>query len=137
MKVGKKLLSVLLAIIMIMSSMRVCFGTFSFTAAAEEETEAAEEESTLEEDIEEVVSQQIVEEESEQTVEAVPEQIKVASLYDSEVLENMKPAVTAVKFDGAALSAVACRMLLDHLEGKGITKRIRQGHQLVLRESTK
>lgn len=68
---------------------------------------------------------------------AVPEQIKVASLYDSEALENMKPAVTAVKFDGAALSAAACRMLLDHLEGKGVTKRVRQGHQLVLRESTK
>ena len=34
MKVGKKLLSVFLAVIMIMSSMSVCFGTFSFTAGA-------------------------------------------------------------------------------------------------------
>lgn len=39
MKVGKKLLSVLLSIIMIMTSMSVCFGTFSFTAAAAEETD--------------------------------------------------------------------------------------------------
>lgn len=36
MKTTKKALSVLLAVIMIMSSMSVCFGTFSFTAAAEE-----------------------------------------------------------------------------------------------------
>ena len=34
MKTTKKALSVLLAVIMIMSSMSVCFGTFNFTAAA-------------------------------------------------------------------------------------------------------
>ncbi len=38
MKVTKKLLSVLLAVIMIMSSMSVCFGTISFTAAAADDT---------------------------------------------------------------------------------------------------
>ena len=37
MKTTKKALSVLLAVIMIMSSMSVCFGTFSFTASAEGE----------------------------------------------------------------------------------------------------
>ena len=67
----------------------------------------------------------------------VPEQIRVASLYDSELLEDMKPSVTAVHFDGAALSAAACRLLLDHLAGKSVSKKIIQGHQLVLRESTK
>lgn len=67
----------------------------------------------------------------------VPEQIRVASLYDSEILEDMKPSVTAVHFDGAALSAAACRLLLDHLSGKPVSGRLLQGHQLVLRESTK
>ncbi|MBQ6831616.1 MAG: LacI family DNA-binding transcriptional regulator [Oscillospiraceae bacterium] len=67
----------------------------------------------------------------------VPEQMRVASLYDSELLEDMKPSVTAVHFDGAALSAVACRLLLDHLSGKNPPTRIIHGHQLVLRESTK
>lgn len=67
----------------------------------------------------------------------VPEQIRVASLYDSELLEDMKPSVTAVHFDGAALSAAACRLLLDHLAGKSVSGKLIQGHQLVLRESTK
>ncbi len=67
----------------------------------------------------------------------VPEQIRVASLYDSELLEDMKPSVTAVHFDGAALSAAACRMLLDYLSGKTPHGKIIQGHQLVLRDSTK
>ncbi len=38
MKVTKKLLSVFLAVIMLMSSMSVCFGTFGFTAAAADDT---------------------------------------------------------------------------------------------------
>ena len=38
MKTTKKALSVLLAVIMIMSSMSVCFGTFSFTASAADDT---------------------------------------------------------------------------------------------------
>lgn len=67
----------------------------------------------------------------------VPEQMRVASLYDSELLEDMKPAVTAVHFDGAALGAAACRLLLEHLAGKTVTGKLVQGHQLVLRESTK
>lgn len=67
----------------------------------------------------------------------VPSQIRVASLYDSELLESMQPAVTAVKFDGAALSAAACRMLLDHLDGKPVDGHLQLGHQLVLRDSTK
>lgn len=67
----------------------------------------------------------------------VPEQMRVASLYDSELLEDMKPSVTAVHFDGAALSAAACRLLLDHLAGKTVSRKQLQGHQLVLRESTK
>ena len=38
MKTTKKALSVLLAVIMIMSSMSVCFGTFSFTASAADDS---------------------------------------------------------------------------------------------------
>lgn len=67
----------------------------------------------------------------------VPGQMRVASLYDSELMEDMNPSVTAVHFDGAALSAAACRLLLDHLAGKPVSSHIIQGHQLVLRESTK
>lgn len=67
----------------------------------------------------------------------VPEQLRVASLYDSELLLQLQPTVSAVHFDAAALGAAACRLLLDALAGKDVPKRIVHGHQVILRESTK
>ena len=67
----------------------------------------------------------------------VPEQIRVASLYDSELLLHAQPTVSAVQFDAAALGAAACRMLLDSLAGKTVPRRLVHGHQVILRESTK
>ena len=67
----------------------------------------------------------------------IPEQIRLASLYDSEMLLDVHPTVTAVYFDAAALGAAACRLLLDVLARKPVVKKIVQGHQVILRESTK
>lgn len=66
----------------------------------------------------------------------VPEQIRLASLYDSDLLQLAKPSVSAVSFDATALGVAACRLLLDHLAGKDVDKRILHGHQVILREST-
>lgn len=67
----------------------------------------------------------------------VPEDIRLASLYDSELLASTQPSVTAVQFDAAALGAAACRLLLDSMAGKSVTPRIVHGHQVILRGSTK
>ena len=66
----------------------------------------------------------------------VPEQIRIASLYDSELLLHARPAISAVEFDAAALGTAACRMLLDSMAGKAVSPRIVHGHQVILREST-
>ncbi len=68
---------------------------------------------------------------------SVPGQIRLASLYDSEILLNAAPSVTAVQFDAAALGAAACRLLLDAMSGKEVPSRQVYGYQVVLRESTK
>ena len=68
---------------------------------------------------------------------SVPGQVKLASLYDSEILSNNSPAVTAVQFDAAALGTAACRLLLDAMAGKEVVPRQLQGYQVILRESTK
>ncbi len=67
----------------------------------------------------------------------VPQQLRLASLYDSELLRAVSPTVSAVQFDAQALGSTACRLLLDQLAGKDVPRRQIQGYQVILRESTK
>lgn len=67
----------------------------------------------------------------------VPAQLRVASLYDSELMAGTTPSVTAVQFDAERLGSTACRMLLDMMAGKSVVKRQVQGYQVILRDSTK
>ncbi len=66
----------------------------------------------------------------------VPQDLQVASLYDSELLLSTVPNVSAVQFDAERLGASACRMLLDILAGKQINTRQVEGYQVILRDST-
>ena len=67
----------------------------------------------------------------------VPEKLKLASLYDSKILLNTVPTITAVQFDSAALGAAACRLLLDSMAGRKTLHQQMRGYQVILRESTK
>ncbi len=67
----------------------------------------------------------------------VPGQLRLASLYDSEILTDTTPTISAIQFDAAALGTAACRLLLDYLSGKDVTPKQIQGYQVILRESTK
>ena len=67
----------------------------------------------------------------------VPGGLKVASLCDSELLENMAPGITAVHSDASALGASGCRMLLDSLAGREGSGRQVAEYQVILRGSTK
>ncbi len=68
---------------------------------------------------------------------SVPRDIRLASLYDSEILLDTDPTVTAVQFDAELLGATACRLLLDAMSGREVPRRKVLGHQVILRESTK
>lgn len=67
----------------------------------------------------------------------VPKDIRVASFYNSSVLENNIPSITSLSFDEKELGMVACRGLMDAIEGREIHKATTLGYQVILRESTK
>lgn len=66
----------------------------------------------------------------------VPQQIQIASFYDSTLLKNNKPAVTSLLFDDKALGALTCKTLLSYISGEEVEGRIRLGYELVIRKST-
>lgn len=67
---------------------------------------------------------------------SVPQQIQVASFYDSTLLKNNKPAVTSLLFDDKALGALTCSVLLRCIQGEAVGARTLLGYELVIREST-
>lgn len=66
----------------------------------------------------------------------VPQQMKVASFYDSTLLKNHEPAVTSLVFDDRALGTLTCSVLLDFIHGTEVKDRTLLGYELVYREST-
>lgn len=68
---------------------------------------------------------------------SVPEEIKVASFFNSSILENYTPSVTSLDFDTKELGMVACQTLIDMIRGKTVQERRLLQYKLVLKESTK
>lgn len=67
----------------------------------------------------------------------VPQDIRVASFYNSTVLENNMPSITSLSFDSKELGMVACRTLMDLIEGQDVKERTLLPYEVVLKESTK
>lgn len=67
----------------------------------------------------------------------VPQDIKVASFYNSTILENNNPSVTSLQFDVLELGRTACQTLLNIIDGKETNKRTLLGYEVTLKESTK
>lgn len=67
---------------------------------------------------------------------SVPAQIKLASFYNGPLLENHLPAITAVSFDARELGMVACRTLLDVIEGVEVPQKKLLPYEVILKEST-
>lgn len=66
----------------------------------------------------------------------IPQDIQVASFYDSSLLQSYTPAITALRFDAQKLGAVACHMLLNQLEGQEVEIVETVGYDIALRAST-
>lgn len=67
----------------------------------------------------------------------VPRDIKVASFYNSRLLNDYYPSVSCVEFDISELGSVAGKVLLDRLRGDMEPKQMVLGYNIVLKESTK
>ena len=67
----------------------------------------------------------------------VPDDIKVASFYNSSVLERNVPSITSLSFDAKELGRVACKTLLQMIEGEVVPTKSLLGYEVSMRESTK
>lgn len=68
---------------------------------------------------------------------AVPEQMQVASFYDSTLLEYRRPSVTSIRFNVEELGQRACETLLAMLEGEAVEQRTLLDYEVRTRNSTK
>lgn len=66
----------------------------------------------------------------------IPKEIRVASFYNSTVLENNVPSITSLHFDAKEIGMMACRTLLDLIEDKDVETLTLLPYQVVLKEST-
>lgn len=66
----------------------------------------------------------------------IPDQIKVASFYNSVTLEGYQPAITTLQYDPKELGIVACKTLFDYIKGKEVQKKNLLGYEVILKGST-
>ncbi|MBP5732838.1 MAG: substrate-binding domain-containing protein, partial [Lachnospiraceae bacterium] len=66
----------------------------------------------------------------------VPADLKLASFYDSKLLENYKPQITALKYNPTDLGKKACETLMDVINGKEVEKRQVLSYEVLLKGST-
>ncbi|MBQ9232874.1 MAG: LacI family DNA-binding transcriptional regulator [Lachnospiraceae bacterium] len=66
----------------------------------------------------------------------IPSDIKVASFYNSVVLENNQPAITTLSYDPKELGATACKVLFDKIAGKTVQNKLLLSYDVLLKGST-
>lgn len=67
----------------------------------------------------------------------VPGDIKVASFYNSRLLNDYYPSISCVEFDIGELGKIAGKLLLDRLNGDMEQRKMLLGYNVLLKESTK
>lgn len=67
----------------------------------------------------------------------IPSDLRVASFYNSSLLEGTVPSVTSLNFNDRNLGAVAAKTLLSMIEGKDTESQRLKNYEVVLKDSTK
>lgn len=67
----------------------------------------------------------------------IPDDIRVASFFNSSILENNRPSITCLNFDINEEGIMAAKTILDLLEGETVSNITKLGYQVVLKKSTK
>ena len=67
----------------------------------------------------------------------MPQDIRIASFYNSQVLNEYYPPISCVDFDIKELGTMAARVLLEALDGEEKAGKITMGYNVILKESTK
>ncbi len=66
----------------------------------------------------------------------IPDDVQLASFYDSTILQETMPGITAVQFDANRLGAAAAETLMNLIDGETVTARSVSGYRICEREST-
>ncbi|MGN0203469.1 MAG: LacI family DNA-binding transcriptional regulator [Coprococcus sp.] len=66
----------------------------------------------------------------------IPQDIQIASYYDSNILARSVPSVTSLHFDARSLGAAACSLLLEVLNNQDVQGGTVPGYDICFREST-
>ena len=67
----------------------------------------------------------------------VPRDIKIASFYNSRLLDEYYPAISCVEFDTRKQGSMAAKVLIDRINGDMEPKKFIIGYSVVLKDSTK
>ena len=67
----------------------------------------------------------------------IPERLRLASFYNSSILESTTPSVTSLNFNDKNLGAVAAKTLLELIDEGEAKSRMLSNYEVVLKESTK
>jgi DNA-binding LacI/PurR family transcriptional regulator len=67
----------------------------------------------------------------------IPQDLKLASFYNSSLLESNVPSVTSLNFNDRNLGAVAASVLLGIIRGDKVEDQKLKNYELILKESTK
>lgn len=66
----------------------------------------------------------------------VPQDVRIASYYNSSVLESNVPSITSLSFDAKELGKEACKNLLGQIEGEEVPEKTLLSYEVVMKEST-
>lgn len=67
----------------------------------------------------------------------IPEEMRLASFHDSQLLKSAKTSITAIKFNTEELGREACKVLLRQIRGEEVTRITKLSYEVAMRESTK
>ncbi|MCR5329823.1 MAG: LacI family transcriptional regulator [Lachnospiraceae bacterium] len=66
----------------------------------------------------------------------IPKQIRIASFYNSAMLENNRPSITSLQFDAVEAGIRSCEILMRRMDGKKVSSKTWLGYNVKLNEST-
>ena len=66
----------------------------------------------------------------------IPRDVRIASFYNSSILEKNRPPITTLHFDAKQLGATGCRNLVGLIEGRDVPETSLLGYEILMKDST-
>lgn len=66
----------------------------------------------------------------------IPKDLRIASFYNSSLLDNSIPAITSISFDDGRLGQIVAKTLINKLEGAEVQSQVIKNYSIILKEST-